>query len=280
MCQSAPHLMNVKMVVARRLASRTSKRRIVFYVIATSLILPVCCMAQAKTQNDFTIPPGISNNVRQIVFVTGALWDSRIGKLLRIERNSEQWVQVGRVISVNFGGKGLAWGTGLHQPIEGDPQKKEGDQRAPAGIFELGPVFGYALTPPLGTKLLYRNITDRDYYVDDTNSSDYNTWFTINSDEPNEPSRRWRSFEVMRRADNLYSLGIVIHHNVAPIVRDRGSAIFFHVWRGPNSPTAGCTSMSREDLVSLVTWLDPAKSPIVIQAPISKLKMLRFATSP
>jgi L,D-peptidoglycan transpeptidase YkuD (ErfK/YbiS/YcfS/YnhG family) len=144
----------------------------------------------------------------------------------------------------------------------------------------MGPVFGYGSSPPMGTTLPYQRITDRDYFIDDFESVDYNKLIRIGDAEPNEPAHRWRSFEVMHRTDNLYQLGVVIQQNITPIVKGKGSAIFFHVWRGPNSPTLGCTSMSLGDLRSLVTWLDPRMSPVLIQAPTSSIEILRFGTPP
>ena len=70
----------------------------------------------------------------------------------------------------------------------------------------------------------------------------------------------------MRRDDHVYELGVVVEHNDA-CVPGRGSAIFLHVWREPGAPTAGCTSMARDDLLRLLRWLDPAAEPLLVQLP-------------
>jgi L,D-peptidoglycan transpeptidase YkuD (ErfK/YbiS/YcfS/YnhG family) len=249
---------------------------LLFLMVASSLTA-MLSPAYSELYKRVPLPPVIPDRIAQIVLVTALSWNSPTGSLERLERRPGQWVQIGSSIPVNLGRKGLAWGRGLHQNIDDKPQKLEGDQRAPAGIFGIGPVFGYLRIPPVRVNLPYRPISDRDYFVDDVESDDYNTWVTISNADPNEPTKLWKSFEVMRRPDNLYQLGIVIQQNVNPVVKGRGSAVFFHVWRGPNLPTAGCTSMSLEDLRVLIAWLEPARSPMLIQGPASQIEKLRFA---
>ncbi|HEX3009156.1 MAG TPA: hypothetical protein VHO90_16250, partial [Bacteroidales bacterium] len=44
-----------------------------------------------------------------------------------------------------------------------------------------------------------------------------------------------------------------------------GSCIFLHVWSGPESFTAGCTSMSLENMKRLALWMDANKKPVLVQ---------------
>src|SRR5437016_2362690 len=48
---------------------------------------------------------------------------------------------------------------------------------------------------------------------------------------------------------------VEIRHNSDPPVPGAGSAIFFHIRRGVNRPTTGCTTMAKDNLVKLITWL-------------------------
>jgi len=54
---------------------------------------------------------------------------------------------------------------------------------------------------------------------------------------------------------------VEIRHNSDPPVPGRGSAIFFHIRRGVNRPTAGCTTMAEKDLVRLIRWLRASGHP-------------------
>jgi len=125
-------------------------------------------------------------------------------------------------------------------------------------------------------KMNYRQVTTRDYYIDDINSVDYNQWKVIPSNKQNLPKNFWRSYERMKRSDHLYELGFVVKHNMNPVVKGNGSAIFFHVWRKKSSPTLGCTAMSKENLLKLMTWLDPTMKPLIIQVPKTQLDHLKF----
>ncbi|MBT9386701.1 L,D-transpeptidase family protein [Pseudooceanicola sp. CBS1P-1] len=65
------------------------------------------------------------------------------------------------------------------------------------------------------------------------------------------------SHEVMRRADPLYDLVIVLDWNRRPPLPHRGSAIFLHQWRRPHYPTAGCLALPRAELHALAAILRP-----------------------
>ena len=212
-----------------------------------------------------------SRQIQQIVLVTTNSWMSQVGTLHMFSRDENRWFAEGKGVSVTIGKNGLGWGNGIHRAINTPPQKVEGDHRAPAGVFTLGPTFGYDADPPLGVSIPYRCITERDYYIDDPESEDYNQWVTLGGTQANEPQKLWNSFERMKRPDHLYELGLVVQHNAAPAMRDRGSAIFLHIWRAPGVPTVGCTAMAMNDLLTLIRWLELANMPHLIQAPIDEI---------
>lgn len=209
---------------------------------------------------------------RQLIIVSAESWSSETGKLQMVSNVSGAWVRHGADVAVVLG-RGLGWGRGMHENPKSGPQKREGDGRAPAGIFSLGPAFGYSRNPPAGCRLSYRAITERDHFVDDPKAKEYNQWVELPRGKT--PKQLWRSAEKMLRPDRLYELGIVIQHNMNPIIPGRGSAIFFHVWRDASTPTIGCTAMAKRDLLNLIGWLDPAKNPLLIQAPTAELPELR-----
>jgi L,D-peptidoglycan transpeptidase YkuD (ErfK/YbiS/YcfS/YnhG family) len=218
------------------------------------------------------VPQSLPTGTRQLLLVTTESWLSTTGTLQRCERDKEKWQTIGNAIPVSVGKRGLAWGRGLNRPVKRPPQKKEGDSCAPAGIFALGPVFGYAPQAPAGCRLPYRAITGRDYFVDDPTSVDYNHWVTIPADKPNRPEKIWKSFERMKRPDHLYEIGIVIQQNDHPVMKGKGSAVFLHIWRKSGAPTVGCTAMAREDLLELLRWLRSDYDPLLVQAPVNEIE--------
>jgi hypothetical protein len=103
----------------------------------------------------------------QMIVVTTSDWHAVEGRLRRYERATEyeDWRPVGDPISMVVGRNGLAWGIGVVPTDDAqvrsasDPVKREGDGRAPAGVFALGTAFGYASEPLQGLKMPYLNLT-------------------------------------------------------------------------------------------------------------------------
>jgi L,D-peptidoglycan transpeptidase YkuD (ErfK/YbiS/YcfS/YnhG family) len=234
-----------------------------------SILLSALLLAgSSEALQSLNLPP----QTQQAVLVQAPSWSAQRGTLQRFSRSEGKWVAVGREVEVNLGSAGLGWGKGLHEERTDGPQKMEGDGKAPAGIFAFGSAFGYGRTPPGRWKWPYRQVTQRDYWVSDPDSAQYNQLVTLKSSD--DPRQLWSSYEEMKRSDGLYEIGLIVDHNAAPVEKEKGSAIFLHVWRGPGSPTAGCTAMSKKNLVALLQWLDPKKEPLLIQVPTPELSMV------
>lgn len=139
------------------------------------------------------------------------------------------------------------------------PVKREGDDRAPAGVFRVRSVFGSNAQ----TKMPFIPLTKNIIAVDDPASRYYNRLV----DRTKIYSRDWRHAERLFGVD-VYRLGIVVEHN-APPKRGAGSCIFLHVWKSPGVSTSGCTAMSERDLVRVIRWLNPDKHPLLVQLPRS-----------
>jgi D-alanyl-D-alanine dipeptidase len=207
--------------------------------------------------------------------VTTRGWDEVPGLLRRFERRgrSGAWAQVGADVPVAVGRSGLGWGAGLLDTgAFAGPQKREGDGRAPAGLFELGAAFGFEPARAAWLRLPYTPLEASTECVDDTASSRYN--LIVNRDEVKAVD--WNSSERMRSVEG-YRWGLFVRHNSAPPVAGRGSCIFLHVWAGPGKGTAGCTAMDEENLKELLRWLDPKKGPLLLQLPESEYARLRSA---
>ena len=211
---------------------------------------------------------------RQCIAVVPENWTSTTGMLRSFERRAskEGWKELDSGIPVVLGKKGLGLGRGLVRLNFGAaPIKKEGDDKAPAGIFRLTSAFGYAPARSASwVKLPYLALTKKIEGVDDPKSRYYNKLV----DRSRVAKVDWRSAEKMRRDDVLYKWGVVVDHNPAAIA-GAGSCIFLHIWKNSASPTAGCTAMPEKDLVRLIRWLDPARRPILVQMPRPAYRAIR-----
>jgi len=158
----------------------------------------------------------------------------------------------------------MGWGRGeADVPSLPGPPKREGDDKAPAGVFKLGTAFGYAQKSG-ALKLAYVPLTKESVAVDDPNSRYYNQLI----DRSKIPKPDWHSGENMILGDDRYKWGIVVKHNVPP-VPGAGSNIFLHCWKDPSTLTSGCTAMPEADMLRLLRWLDPHREPRLIQLPHS-----------
>jgi L,D-peptidoglycan transpeptidase YkuD (ErfK/YbiS/YcfS/YnhG family) len=133
----------------------------------------------------------------------------------------------------------------------------EGDGTTPLGTFPIGPVvYGIAADP--GTELAYHRIACGDWWDEDPASRAYNLFvhlrcgatppFNADSEALWKPARAYVHFAV-------------IEYNTSPVVPGRGSAIFIHADTG--TPTNGCVSLPRFDLVALLRWLRPDAAPAI-----------------
>jgi L,D-peptidoglycan transpeptidase YkuD (ErfK/YbiS/YcfS/YnhG family) len=210
---------------------------------------------------------GVPEDCGQLIVGFAPDWNAMRGTLQLFERpRSGQWKAVTQPVSVLFGKNGLAWGTGLAGQNEPGLRKKERDGRAPAGIFEIGQVFGYDSHLPEGADYPYHQVTEADIWSDDPRSPNYNRHIVI---DPKNPPDNY-SHEKMRSGDFAYHWLIEVRHNSDPPVPGAGSAIFFHIRRGVNRPTTGCTTMAEADLVRLIKWLRAPRHPCYALLPIAE----------
>ncbi len=205
------------------------------------LLILLLCTGCASTK-----APAILNTIsehQQVLLVNQSPSNKVRGTLSAWQKTPSSWKRV-YFIPVVLGRNGIA---------EKD-MKQEGDGHTPSGIYPINTAFGYA--DKIDTQLSYRQATDNDFWVDDVASKEYNQWV---SGKPQA-----KSFEEMRRKDNLYSLGAVIEYNTNPIVPGKGSAIFLHIWRSYYKPTAGCVAASGRNVRKLLKWLDGNQNPVII----------------
>lgn len=203
----------------------------------------------------------------QLIVAIAPDWNSMRGHLQRFERErGTDWRPVGERVPVLFGKNGLAWGIGLAGQDQPGLHKKERDGRAPAGIFRLGDVYTYETALPPGGDYPFHHVTEADIWSDDPRSPNYNRHVVI---DPKNPPDNY-SHEKMRSGDFAYHWLIDIKHNSDPPVPGAGSAIFFHIRRGENRPTTGCTTMPEPELVKIIGWLRAAKHPCYALLPAAE----------
>jgi len=199
-------------------------------------------------------------NTKQLIVVSTKNWSTPNGRLQRYEK-TDAWHKVGKAIDIKLGRNGLGWGIGLHSiPINAKYIKKEGDGKAPAGIFSLKQAFGYF---PFVVDYPYEVYKSTDHCVDDVNSKLYNKIV-----DSNKVNIDYKSKEHMRFPKNYYKYGIVVNHNhidEAGAKRGAGSCIFIHI---KSVPTAGCTVMREDEMKEIIEWLDVSSHPLLVQGTV------------
>jgi len=217
-------------------------------------------------------PPIPYSKSLQSVVVTTKDWSAVQGKAQVFERKSTKakWKAVGESFAVVVGKNGLAWGTGLNE-LPSDTgmilMKKEGDGKAPAGIFSLTETFGSSAKPDF-VKLPFTRLEEFTECVDDVESFHYNK--IVNRMKVGIFD--WKSSEKMLAVGAEYDLGVFVAHNSNPVTKGAGSCIFLHIWKDAESGTSGCTAMQRENLETIMTRLEAAKNPVLIQLPENAYK--------
>lgn len=186
-----------------------------------------------------------------LVGISGG-WNSDAGTLQRFEREGHSWRPVSAPQRVLFGKNGLAWGVGVAGQEQPGLRKKEGDKRAPAGIFALGTIYTYQTALPEGSHgYPFHTVTPADAWIEDPALPGYNRHLAV--DLHNPPA--WFEKARMRQDDFAHAWKIEIRHNSDPPIPGMGSAIFFHIQRGPSRPSSGCTTMPESAILDIVRWL-------------------------
>ncbi len=196
-------------------------------------------------------------DARQLIVGLADAWDSSRATLWTFERTRTGWEPTDiSEVPILLGRNGLAWGKGV-LPVPQGQLKREGDGKTPAGYFKIGKIYGYPDHLPAGSSFPYHQVGYYDCWVDDVNNPHYNRHYIAKPGQ--EPP--WFESQRVRLGDYAYKYKIEIRHNSDPPEPGYGSAIFFHIRRGENRPTVGCTSMAESELVRLIQWLRADKNP-------------------
>lgn len=181
-------------------------------------------------------PAAASGQPSQWIVVGVPEADATTGTLTVFQRSGQQWKAVLGPTKAMVGSLGV-----------GEPA--DGVHRTPEGTFTFDQAFGREPNP--GTKMPYFQATDQDWWDEDASSPTYNTHVR----SPESPSAI---------TENLYDSGPVYDYAVNIAVNPQRipgkvSGIFLHVT--DDTPTWGCVAIGREEMRSILAWLDPAADP-------------------
>jgi L,D-peptidoglycan transpeptidase YkuD (ErfK/YbiS/YcfS/YnhG family) len=207
-----------------------------------------------------------ASDPQQMIVSVAENWNSTSGLMQLFEKSGGQWQAVSPAWRVLYGRNGLAWGLGEHPaspPSPGIPIKQERDKRAPAGLFQVGKIYTYDSRLPDGADYPIHTISAADAWIDDPSLPDYNRHVRV--DLSNPPP--WFEKQKMRLNDPPHRWLIEIRHNSDPSIPGAGSAIFFHIQRGPETRSAGCTVMPESRIVGLTRWLRASARPRYVLLP-------------
>jgi len=191
-------------------------------------------------------------NVKQLLVVYNEKPESFTAVFVALEKKGKNWSVKQSPIEAGIGKKGFAF----------PDEKKEGDGKSPTGIFKLGKLFSYE--KQLHTLLENQQTTKEDKWIDDANSADYNKHVSGATDA--------KSYENLLLDTDVYKYCTVIEYNTNPVVKGKGSAIFFHLALKPVSFTSGCVAINEEYMKVMVNWLDPKQNPTIIMGNLDVLK--------
>jgi len=200
---------------------------------------------------------------KQLLIIITEGWNDVKGRLYCYEKKGSQW-QMAFSNQVVVGINGMGLGVGIKSfDMPGVPLKKEGDLKAPAGIFKIGTAFGYANKKEVPwLRMPYIEATNDLLCIDDGTSSSYNKLVYYS-----RTKQDWNSREEMHRKDDMYKWGLYIEHNSIDPLQGRGSCIFIHIWKNNSKGTAGCSAMQEDDILRLLKWINASKKPLLVQFP-------------
>lgn len=158
------------------------------------------------------------------------------------EKSSNSWKQNNSLTCSGFVGS---------QGVTSNPA--EGKSATPKGLYRVGEVFYQNNMPKTGLRASFR-ITNNTHWIDDPKSSMYNTRFVGNLTTSTHSEHMW---EIPQ-----YKYGFVINYNRNPVIKGKGSAIFFHV--SANRPTGGCVAVSEDKVIAYLGILNSQKNPYIL----------------
>ncbi|MEI9803666.1 MAG: hypothetical protein WDN48_03260 [Pseudolabrys sp.] len=176
------------------------------------------------------------------MLVTADTLSSTIATVRQFERATPNasWQENRGPASALIGHRGVAWSYAFRRfARHGEPVKVEGDKRAPAGFYKIGPSFGFAASQMPN----YIRVDEGMVCVDDLSSPAYNTITRRDRVGANvHAENMWRVPEYRR--------GLFVEYPTDRKAR-AGSCIFIHLQLPGKTGTSGCVAMPEAQLEAL-----------------------------
>lgn len=229
-------------------------QQMVNYKFFTILYLFVFTIMTYAQKTNSTLVNIIQNNntelstINQLIVVYNQQTNDNKAVLYALEKKNESWIVKYGPIDACIGRNGFAL------PNE----KHEGDGKSPYGFFSFGQLFSYR--KKIKTTLPFIQTTSDDKWIDDPTSDAYNTYLRGETNA--------KSYENLLLKSDAYKYCMVINYNTTPIVKGKGSAIFFHVGQ---QPTAGCVAISEKNMVRILKWMKKKYNPSILMGTIEEL---------
>ena len=210
----------------------------------------------------------------QVIVVTATSWRSTRGTLRAYERDaSGAWREVLPATKAWLGYGGLV-------PAAA---RRQSTGTTPAGTFAIPSAFGRRGNP--GTSMPYVQVDRNDSWPYDR---DHPRTYNVFQDRPVDRAAYGGSIEWLWSKGPQYDYVAVMDYNLPDgrVIRGRdgirrttrpantraGGGIFLHVSKG--EPTAGCISVPEDAMRTLLQWLDPQRSPVIVVGPTSEIGRL------
>lgn len=228
------------------------KKLLLLFFISISLFQAHAQIPPNAIQTAFSIIKGAQKNldtIDQLLVVFNQDTGTK-ATLIAFERFGKRWKHKFGPIVASIGRNGFA----------AMGAKVEGDGKTPTGLFSLGQLFSYE--PTINSKLSFIQSTREDKWIDDSTSTAYNRYIRGNTDA--------KSFEHLLLDGIYYKYCMVIEYNTNPVVKGKGSAIFFHLADENYTPTAGCVAIQEVEMQNILQWLEPTKRKAIYTFQLTK----------
>ena len=184
------------------------------------------------------------NSTSQILFIFPQNKNSYKARAFFLEKQNGIWKCIYKNLYCFIGKNGIV------------KNRIQNTNTTPIGNF--GFIYGFGIKDNPGTNFPYIKITNKNYWVTDSNSIFYNRMSFI--------YKGWDKSEEEHLIDfgYLYNYSMVIDFNYYFPIKGVGAGIFLHVAKKNSTGTSGCISLLEKDLINILKKLDKNKFPRII----------------